>query len=136
MSKNQRVDGQVTGLAAEKIAREKLEKRLGVKFFRGRKEKTLIVGVRTNRKPIPHEFDLVSEDQRIVGEVKSAKHTEKHHLNTRLPRVLGDCRYLEKVKAERKLLVFTDKNTFDVMKRDLDGLISQDIEILHVKVDT
>src|SRR5437016_3707192 len=76
--------GELKGLEAEKIVRKNLEK----VFKRLLSKRTLVVGVRSSGEEIKHEFDLVSEDKSIVGEVKSDKYTEKHHENTRLPRIL------------------------------------------------
>jgi hypothetical protein len=123
------------GLAAEKVVREKLGKLIRRDFLKKREERTLVVGRRSNGEEIKHEFDLVSDDKSIVGEVKSDKYTEKHHANTRLPRILGACRFLELIKAERKILVLTNKTMHQKIRSDLDGLIKSDIEIIHMNID-
>jgi hypothetical protein len=123
------------GLEAERVVRNALETALQMKFFKKRKERTLVVAVRSNGEEIKHEFDLVSQNRRIVGEVKSDKYTEKHHRNTRLFRILGACKYLELIKADRKLLALTNKEMHEKIKHDLDGLISKDIEIIYVNIE-
>lgn len=119
------------GFVAERIVRDLLGDRFQKKFYTKRGDRTLIVGHRSNGEEIKHEFDLVSEDKSIIGEVKSDKYTKKAHSNTRLPRMLGACRYLELVKAKKKLLVLTNKEMHEIMKHDLDGLINSDIEIIY-----
>lgn len=120
------------GFVAERIVRNLLADKFQKNFYTKRRDRTLIVGNRSNGEEIKHEFDLVSEDKTIIGEVKSDKYTKKHHSNTRLPRILGACRYLELIKAKKKLLVLTNKRMYEIIKHDLDGLISSDIEIIYI----
>lgn len=119
------------GFEAERIVRERLQRKLRKRFYTGGRDRTLIVAYRSNGKEIRHEFDLVSEDKSIVGEIKSDKYTEKAHRSTRLPRMLMACRYLELVKAKKKLFVLSNKEMYEVLKRDLDGLISPEIQIIY-----
>lgn len=119
------------GFEAERIVRERLQRKFRKRFCTGGRDRTLIVGRRSSGEEIRHEFDLVSEDKSIVGEVKSDKYTERAHRTTRLPRMLMACRYLELVKAKKKLLVLSDKKMYEVLKRDLDGLISPEIQIIY-----
>lgn len=122
------------GFDAERKVRNRLEERFQKKLYTGRNDRTLIVGHRSNGEAIKHEFDIVSEDKSIIGEVKSDKYTKKAHANTRFPRILAACRYLEMITAARKMLIFTNEETYKVMQHDLDGLISSDIEIIHINV--
>ena len=119
------------GLEAERIVRERLQRKFRKRFYTGGRDRTLIVGRRSNGEEITHEFDLVSKDKSIVGEVKSDKYTERAHRSTRLPRMLMACRYLELVRAKKKLLVLSNKEMYEVLKRDLDGLISPQIQIIY-----
>jgi len=119
------------GLEVERIVRDRLGGRFQKRFYTKRKDRTLIIGYRSNGEEIKHEFDLVAEDKSIIGEVKSDKYTKKAHSNTRLPRMLGACRYLELVKAKKKLFILTNKEMYEVIKHDLDGLINPDIEIIY-----
>ncbi len=107
-------------LEKEAKVRELLGKEFGVGFIKKR------LSLRTG---ILHEFDLVSHDGKIVGEVTSAKHTEKAYPNTRFPRAMLACRYLEMVDAERKLMIFTDKQFYENFKEDSQGLLFGNIEI-------
>lgn len=122
------------GLAAERLVRDLLADKFQKKFYTGRTDRTLIVGQRSNGELIRHEFDLVSEDKSIIGEIKSDKYTKKAHVNTRLPRILGACKYLEMIPAEKKMLILTNEEMYKVMKHDLDGLISLDIEIMYINL--
>jgi hypothetical protein len=122
------------GLEAEKKVRIILERKFRKKFYTRRIDRTLIIGHRSNGEAIKHEFDLVSENQSIIGEVKSDKYTKKAHHNTRFPRILAACKYLEMFPAEKKLLIFTNEKTYKVMQHDLDGLISSDLEIIYINI--
>lgn len=119
------------GLEAEKDVREKLSKEFRTDF----EKRKLDVGYRSNGNTITHEFDLVSEDGKVVGEVKSDKYTENHYKNTRLPRAFTACRYLEKVNAWKKLMIFTNREFYDHFKEDADGLIDQTIEIRYMELE-
>jgi len=120
------------GFVAERIVRKLLEDKFQKKFYTRRRDRTLIVGHRSNGEEIKHEFDLVSEDKSIIGEVKSDKYTKKAHSNTRLPRMLAACRYLELIKAKKKLFVLTNEEMHEIIKHDLDGLINPDIKIIYI----
>jgi hypothetical protein len=116
------------GYDAEVRVRRKLEKELGKDL----PARTLCVGHRSTGEEIRHEFDLVSEGRSLIGEVKSDMYTKKAHASTRLPRIVLACKYLELAEAEKKMLVLTNKKMYEVLKHDLDGLVSPDIEIIHV----
>lgn len=130
------VSQQVTpmGFIAERMVRSLLGEKFKKRFYTGRIDRTLVVGQRSNGELIKHEFDLVSEDKTIIGEVKSDKYTKRAHSNTRFFRILGVCKYLEMIAAEKKMLILTNEEMYKVMKHDLDGLISSDIEIIHINL--
>ncbi len=122
------------GFIAERMVRSILEKNLKKKFHTGRINRTLVIGQRSTGESIKHEFDLVSKDKNIIGEVKSDKYTKKAHANTRFFRILGACKYLEMIKAKKKMLILTEKEMYKVMKHDLDGVINSNIEIIHINL--
>ncbi len=124
------------GFVAERMVRSILEKKLNKIFYTRRTDRTLIVGQRSTGELISHEFDLVSEDKTIIGEVKSDKYTKKAHGSTRFFRILGACKYLEMIKAKKKILVLTEKEMYKVMKHSLDGVINPDIEIIHINLNS
>lgn len=126
----------IRGFLAEKIARRKLEKQLQAKFAVGRSNRTIVVAYRSNGQPVNHEFDLVSENGQILGEIKSDKYTQRAHANTRLPRMLLACRYSELASARRKLFVLTNRQMYERLKIDLGGIVDSQIEILFVDVNS
>jgi len=111
----------------ERFARFKLGEMFGIKF---RKVK-LLVGHDSKKRPKIHEFDLISEDMKIVGEIKSGKCSRK---NFNL--ALVDCFYLDKVKAQTKLMVFTDRELYKYFKDNSEGLISNNISTILVVPST
>lgn len=124
-------------LDKEQKVRKILENKFGAKLIK----RQLLIGSKANGEPIFHEFDIVSVDENfefnsnIVGEVKSDRFgSENGYRTTRFCRMVTACMYLQKVKAGKKLLVLTDKEFYDRFKRDADGLITKDIEIVFVSV--
>ena len=111
----------------ESLVREYLSEEFEVTFSKG------ILPLKTRRK---HEFDLVAQTQdgRIVGEIKTDKHTDKGYLTTRFPRAMLACRYLELVDAKKKLMVFTDEQFYQRFEQDSEGLLMDNIEIMLVKL--
>jgi hypothetical protein len=118
-------------LTEELKIEEKVRKILSKKYGKSLTKRKLIVAYRSDGKPVKHEFDIVSADEMIVGEVKSDKYTKKAYHNTRFPRLLTACFYLNKTEAKKKLLVLTNETLYDHFKKDMDGLIS-DIEIMNI----
>jgi ABC-type microcin C transport system duplicated ATPase subunit YejF len=107
----------------EKLVREKLGEMFGTKF---RKNK-LITGYDSRKRPQLHEFDLISENMDIVGEIKSGKRTR-----TNYNLALVDCLYLGKIKGKTKLMIFTDKELYEYFKDNSEGVISKDIRAILV----
>lgn len=107
----------------EKLVRERLGEMFGTKF---RKNK-LITGYDSKKRPQLHEFDLISENIDIVGEIKSGKCTR-----TNYNLALVDCLYLSKVKAKTKLMIFTDKELYEYFRDNSEGVISKDIRAILV----
>ena len=46
--------------------------------------------------------------------------------------MLAACRYLELIKAKKKLFVLTNEEMHEIIKHDLDGLINPDIKIIYI----
>lgn len=107
----------------EKLVREKLGEMFGTKF---RKSK-LITGYDSKKRPRLHEFDLISENMDIIGEIKSGKCTRANY-----NLALVDCFYLSKIKATTKLMVFTDKELYAYFRDNSEGVISKDIRAILV----
>ncbi|HVP93028.1 MAG TPA: hypothetical protein VMS94_04730, partial [Acidobacteriota bacterium] len=92
------------------------------------KKYKLVIGHDSKGKPQIHEFDLVSDDASIVGEVKSGEKSRSNY-----ERTLNDCLFLAKIKAKRKLLILTNKEFYDYFRAKSDGLISRDIEVMFIR---
>jgi len=107
----------------EKLVREKLGEMFGTKF---RKSK-LITGYDSKKRPQLHEFDLISENMDIIGEIKSGKCTR-----TNYNLALVDCFYLSKIKARTKLMVFTDKELYEYFRENSEGVITKDVRAILV----
>lgn len=116
------------GNTIEESVRAILSKDYGVTF---NKRRLTLEKRKRDGSPKKHEFDIVSPDRQIVGEIKSYKYTPKAQANTRLPRVMMDCLYLSLVSAKTKLMVLTDKEFYDKFKEDSDGLLPEEIKIIH-----
>ena len=127
------------GLQAEKKVKKVLEREFNMPFTKQK----LIIGKNSNGEGIKKEFDLVSEDKKIVVEVKSYKlgnETTKKagYTTTRKWRLIGACFYLSKVKsATNRILALTNKELYSQFIKDIDGLIDpKKIEIKYIPFRT
>ena len=107
----------IGGEKAEELIGKKLKK----EFHKSFSKKNLIV------RGISKEFDLVSDDNKIVVEVKSYKlgnvSTKKAgYTTTRKWRLIGACVYLEKVKAKERILALTNKELHEQFMKDAQAL--------------
>lgn len=107
----------------ERLVRFKLGEMFGIKFKKGK----LLVGHDSKKRPKIHEFDLISDDMNIIGEIKSGKCSRRN-----FSLALVDCFYLSKVEAQTKLMVFTDKELYEYFKDNSEGLISNNIRPILV----
>jgi|YelNatPaOPRAMG01_1025707.scaffolds.fasta_scaffold273762_1 ABC-type microcin C transport system duplicated ATPase subunit YejF len=110
----------------EKLVRVKLEEMFGTKL----RKRRLIIGYDSQKRPQIHEFDLVSDDMEIVGELKSGKRSI-----TNYNLALVDCVYLSKIKARTKLMIFTNKSLYEYFKERSGGLIGKDIRVIFIPLD-
>jgi hypothetical protein len=108
---------------SERFARKFLEKMFGVSL----RKRKLVVGYDSKNKPQIHEFDIVSEDMNIVGEIKSGRKNRDNYI-----RALADCMFLSRVKAKKKMLVLTDKDFYGYFKTNSEGIIAKDIDLIFV----
>jgi hypothetical protein len=120
------------------LAEEKVKKILEREFNTTFVKRKLVVGKKSNSDKIKKEFDLISEDNKIVVEVKSYKLDNKTtkktgYTTTRKWRLIGACFYLSKVKnATSRILVLTNKDLFSEFKKDMNGLLNSNVEIRHI----
>lgn len=89
---------------------------------------------------IPKEFDLVSDDNQLVIEVKSYKFgnetTKKAgYTSTRKARLITACAYLDNVPAKRKMLVLTNAELHKQFKIDMVKIgMFPEVEIRYVPI--
>jgi len=115
----------------EKKVRNILGKRLKTTF----KRKKLHIGLKSDGTPKEHEFDLVSLNGEVVGEVKTFTPIKGGgRPSAKIDTTFLACFVLEKAKARRRLLVLTDEEFFRIFKKESNGIISKKIEILHIPV--
>jgi hypothetical protein len=118
------------GRIAEEEAKKWLEQRFNTKFSK----KELQVGQKSNGDPALHSFDLVSENNQIIGEVKSHQLTiSGNNPSGKIQDTYGSCLMLEKIQARKKLLLLTDEKFYKLFSRYSGGKISKDIEIVFIK---
>lgn len=113
-------------LREEELAREIVKEKLDVSFS---KRKIPLKG--TDKK---HEFDLVSPDGLIVGEIKSSKST-KYGVRIVGRKMSEACLYLIGAQgAAKRLLVLTDEGYYKSFKESPHAGIAQanGIEIMHI----
>ncbi|MDA8100193.1 MAG: hypothetical protein M0042_11240 [Nitrospiraceae bacterium] len=122
------------GLKSEDKVRKKLEVSLGKKLVK----KKLVIGCDSAGNRKEKEFDIVSEDGEIVGEIKDYKFSNSTtgtagYSNVRKYRLIAECFFLERVSARRKILALTNRELAEQFRKDMDGLKS-DVEIMHVPI--
>lgn len=108
----------------EHVARQKLEEMFGLSL----PKRKLVVGHDLRDFPIIHEFDLVSDDRQIVGEITST--------TCGYDKTLNDCIFLSKTKAKKKLLVLTNKKFHKSFKLKYEGLLPYGVEVLFLSIDS
>lgn len=108
----------------ERVIRSFLERMFGVPL----KKRKLVIGYDSKNKPQIHEFDVVSDDMNIVGEIKSGRKSRGNYVGA-----LSDCFFLTKIKAKKKLLVLTNKEFYEYFKVNLEGVIPDNIEIMLIR---
>ncbi|MBI5875576.1 MAG: hypothetical protein HZB81_07020 [Deltaproteobacteria bacterium] len=117
------------GEEAEKKVKEFLEKEFGKPFSKQK----VVIG-----KGKKKEFDLVSNDGKIVVEVKDFKFDNETtgksgYSSTRKHRLISACCYLAKVHAEKKMLALTNQEICEQFKKDMDmEQLHPEIEIIYV----
>jgi len=112
----------------ERSVRKTLERMFGTPL----PKRKLVVGYDSNNFPRIHQFDLVSDDSQIVGEIKASK---KDDAGVNYDSALADCFYLTKVKAKKKIFALTDFEFYEYFREKSNGIIASDIEVIFVPVE-
>jgi hypothetical protein len=107
----------------EHVARQKLEEMFGLSL----PKRKLVVGHDSRDFPIIHEFDLVSDDRQIVGEITST--------TCGYDRTFKNCIFLSKIEAKKRILVLTDKNFYKSFKSKYEGILPSTVEVLFVNLN-
>ena len=102
----------------EHKARQKLEEMFGVSL----PKRKLVVGYDSRNFPKIHEFDLVSDDRQIVGEITSTARA--------YDRTLTNCIFLSRIKARKRILILTDKKFYQSFRSKYEGILPSDVEVL------
>ena len=113
-------------LDIEDYVRKVLEKEFRTPLPKNR----LVIGYLPDRSPNVHNFDLVSEDGSIVGEVKSGRDMSDY----RFAECCLDCLYLMSVEAERRIFVLTDRLMYDWFKRKICGLAIKNVDVRLIEL--
>jgi len=101
---------------------------LAIMFGTSLRKRKLVIGYDSKNKPQIHEFDIVSDDMNIVGEIKSGRKSRGNYLGA-----LSDCLFLTKVKARKKILVLTNSGFYGYFKVNSEGVIPSNIEIMLIR---
>ena len=96
--------------------------RLGRMFGTNFRKRKLQIGFSSKKMPQLHEFDVVSEDLDIIGEIKSGRLS-----GTNYSSAIADCVYLSRVKARMRLMVFTDEELYAHFRSRSEGVIDASI---------
>jgi len=91
-------------------------------------KRRLVIGYDSKNKPQIHEFDFVSDDMNIVGEIKSGRKSRGNYHGA-----LTDILFLTKVKAKKKLLVLTNKELYMYFRVRSEGVIPNNIDIMLIR---
>ena len=122
-----------SGISAEEKVRKKLERELGVALYKKRIQ--IIEGVE-------HEFDFVSEDGSIIGEVKTSGEGRSGLTHNRFQTIFGDisrdCLLLLAQKgAKKRIFVLTDETVSRRFQGSQYGKAAQalGIELRYIPAD-
>jgi hypothetical protein len=117
------------GNAAEQKNAEWLKDKYGVEFD----SKTLPLGRRIDGSVVFHKFDLVSPDNQIVAEIKTHKITASGNISsTKILDTYVGCGMLDRVLAKTKLLILSDSNFCMSFRKNSQGRIPKQIEIVCI----
>jgi len=94
-------------------------------------EKSLPLGKRRDGTPSFHRFDAVSEDNTIVASIKSHSWLTSSGKSPagKIGQIYESLYFLSLVDAKTKLLVLTDRATYEGFLVKSDGKIAKDVEI-------
>lgn len=123
---------ELSWMEKERRVRQLLGDKHNVPFSKER----LVLGTKSNGAPCLHQFDLYSEGGQIVGEIKSFRRSSDEAANSvNFECCLADLYRLERVNAEKKLFVLTEKAFYEYFISQADGLVTN-VEVLFIDVES
>lgn len=95
----------------------------------------LNVGLRKDGSPRLHEFDAVSADKSIVAGIRSSSGLTSGGRRPagKIAGAFKEAYFLTLAEANRKLLVVTDAEYYNILSQEFDGLLPPQIEIMLVE---
>ena len=111
----------------EPYVREELGREFGIKFS------SRVLALTTGG---THEFDAVSDDQKIVASIKSAggKTARGKRPSGKIKDSEAELYYLTLVQSETRLLVLTAPEFHDIMAKRLEGRLASGITLKLIKL--
>ncbi|WP_310602877.1 hypothetical protein [Anaerosporobacter sp.] len=93
--------------------------------------KSVQIGTKGKRKA----FDGVSDNGKIIVKVinHSGKTSGGKKPNGKIKNTYSDCFFMNLTQAEQKILVFTNKEFYDIFIADCDGLM-EDFELMYIQL--
>lgn len=115
----------------KKYVVEKLSKEMGIQLV----PKKILLGVTAEGEERFKDYDGVSQDGSLIVFISNSggKTTGGNLPNGKLNTLYRICWFLNLTKANRKILILTNKELFDIFKKDSDGFLSG-IEIRYFKL--
>ncbi len=109
----------------EEVVRQQLAQQFGIPFKS--RTLTLVSGGK-------HEFDAVSEDEKVVASIKSASGRTSSGLRPagKINAAVAELYYLTLIEAPTRLLVLTNKEFYEIMKKHLEGRLAPGIDLMFI----
>lgn len=118
-----------------RVVEEKVAECLKAKYQIDFNPKTLPLEKKIDGVIVFHKFNLVSADNQIVAEVKDHVITLSGNISSaKILDTYCACEMLEKVSANKRLLVLTDFGFYQSFRKNSDDRISRKIEIVWLPI--
>ncbi len=114
----------------ENYVRGQLEQKFSQQF----QKKKLLIGQQANGTPAYHEFDAVSADGSVICAIKSSsgRTGQGKYPSGKVAGAYKDLYFLLLVKAQRRILILTDPEFYEIFKRNSDGKFTDGLELMFV----
>lgn len=115
-----------------------IQKKLSKEYHQTFSEKKIKIGKKKNGNPAVYKFDAVSENEKIIAGIKS--HSGRtgggNFPRSKAGMTYAEIYFLTLAKANKKLLILTSKEFYDLFIKNSDGKIPKNIEIRYIKPST